>query len=543
MPDQTRARRIDLIVVSILAAFTILYASLAVPFDIPPFEDAAMLMRYTDHVANGHGMVWNIGERPVDGATDFLFVLTSAVLVFLGSPVGRAVRALGAVSHVLAVVLVYAVNRRVWHGSVLASAFSAAYLAVGTGLAYVAAYFGTPFFALAAAVTWALALWQIGQDAEERWVSIAFSLGGLVTALIRPEGAILALLMLLSIVLVRGAGNSRQTILAFALVFLVLGGAYFWWRWQYFGYPLPNPFYKKGGGFHSDSFQGSLLTVLRFGLPFVPAFIVGLRERSQRIRTAAFLLPVVGFAVCFALISDETNYGGRFQYAVLPLILMSWIPLVQRWKFSTDAAKEVASHCTIAAAVGFTLAALLYYSWSQNCHLTSFQRSCGAPYEADGRFDLGRLLSNYRGRGYVLATTEAGLLPYYSGWTAIDTWGLNDSRIAHEGDVTAAYLDQYKPHVIAFHAYFSPLVPPKLTKQNLEQDWFRMTITLKDYAEARGYVLAAAFGDSPYDTTYYYVRPDFEDSQKITNLISGMERYYWFTTGKRSINYAALERP
>jgi ADP-heptose:LPS heptosyltransferase len=20
------------------------------------------------------------------------------------------------------------------------------------------------------------------------------------------------------------------------------------WRWQYFGYPLPNPFYKKGGG-------------------------------------------------------------------------------------------------------------------------------------------------------------------------------------------------------------------------------------------------------------------------------------------------------
>ena len=70
-----------------------------------------------------------------------------------------------------------------------------------------------------------------------------------------------------------------------------------------------------------------------------------------------------------------------------------------------------------------------------------------------------------------------------------------------------------------------------------------MTITLKDYAEARGYVLAAAFGDSPYDTTYYYVRPDFEDSQKITNLISGMERYYWFTTGKRSINYAALERP
>ncbi len=150
------------------------------------------------------------------------------------------------------------------------------------------------------------------------------------------------------------------------------------------------------------------------------------------------------------------------------------------------------------------------------------------------------MLSEYQGKGYVLATSEAGLLPFYSNWPAIDAWGLNDEWIAHHGDITAQYLELHKPDVIVFHAYFSPLVPPRLIPKNLSQDWFRMTITLKDYAEAHGYILAAAFGDSPYETHYYYVRPDFPDSAKIVHDLSTMKNYYWFATGRKAINYAAL---
>jgi hypothetical protein len=72
-------------------------------------------------------------------------------------------------------------------------------------------------------------------------------------------------------------------------------------------------------------------------------------------------------------------------------------------------------------------------------------------------------------------TTEAGLLPYYSGWTAVDTWGLNDQFIAHNGGLTVEYLDQYKPHIIMFHDYYSPLVPPKLTEANLSQPTYNWT--------------------------------------------------------------------
>ncbi len=424
-----------------------------------------------------------------------------------------------------------------------------------------AAYFGTPFFALAAASTWTLGLLLIREHhppeiigtTERRenaaegphvGLTLAFALSGLITGLIRPEGVILASLMLLAIIIMRGLKNSTSIIVTFGAVFLLLGGAYFLWRWNYFGYPLPNPFYKKGGsGLHWDSYHNSLLNLLRLCLPMAVAFILGFRSSETTKRTIAYLIPILGFACAFILISDEMNYGARFQYALLPIALMSWSPLVRGLSFSWPYQFSGRERSVYFIALIGISASLVYYSWFQNCFLTSYQQTCATAYERDGRYEMGKLLAEFRGKGYTIATTEAGLLPYYSGWNAIDTWGLNDQFIAHNGGLTVEYLDQYKPEVIMFHDYYSPLVPPKLTEANLAQKWFGMTITMKQYAEANGYVLAAVFGDSPYDTHYYYVRTDFEDSERLIEQISTLKNYYWPTTGKRSINYAGYTEP
>lgn len=550
-------RLLELFSPLLLLAAALYYAWRFVDFSIPPFEDAAMLMRYAQNFAGGHGIVWNIGEPPVDGATDFLFMIASAALIKLGFTVGQAVRGLGFASHLAAVLLVYFVNRRIHKADVFLSFFSGLYLAVGTGLTYVAAYFGTPFFALAAASTWTLGLLLMKRENPPFGLNLAFALSGLVTGLIRPEGVILAALMLIAVVILRGIRNSIAIVTVFAGVFLLLGGAYFLWRWDYFGYPLPNPFYKKGGGgLHRDSFNGSLLNTLRMCAPFVVAFVLGLRSTETTKQVVAYLIPVIGFAASFILISDEMNYGARFQYALLPIVLISWFPLVRDVGRAAPNASGGAyqglslpqqargrERSVLIAAAILASAGIICYSWFQNCFFGSNQPSCTTPYAADGRLDVARLLSNYRGKGYIIATTEAGLLPYYSGWTAIDTWGLNDRFIAHNGGLTTEYLDKYKPHIIMFHDYYSPLVPPKLTEANLAQPWFRMTITMKEYAEANGYVLAAVFGDSPYDTHYYYVRPDFADSAMIVKQISTMKKYYYPTTGKKAINYAGYEEP
>ena len=132
----------DLLISVLLIASTLYYASRYVDFSIPPFEDAAMLMRYAQHLAQGYGIVWNIGEHPLDGATDFLFMVASAALIKLGLTVGQSVRGIGFISHILTVLIVYWTNRRINNSNIPFSFLSGLYLVVGTGLSYVAAYFG-----------------------------------------------------------------------------------------------------------------------------------------------------------------------------------------------------------------------------------------------------------------------------------------------------------------------------------------------------------------------------------------------------------------
>jgi hypothetical protein len=538
-------RRIDSLAAVALVAAVAIYAAVFVDFNVPPFEDAAMLMRYAQHLASGQGIVWNVGGPPVDGATDFLFMVAAAGLIKLGLAIGRSVRLLGLGAHVMTVLLVYWVNRRVWQAGIFPALGTALYLAVGTGAWYVAAFFGTPVFAFLAALTWAFALLIVQSEQPSTGLAILFSVAGLLTGFTRPEGVVLAASMLAAILLLKGWKHSRRVVAAFAVVFMVFGGAYFAWHWRYFGYPLPNPYYKKGGGLlHWDSFWESIGNLIRFAGPFAIAFLLGLRSRRTRRLTVAFVIPLLLFACSFVLVSNETNFGGRFQYALWPLVLMSYYPLVagigRELGLSWPGARNLMGRVAWALAVLLILYGLLRYSAQQSCVLTSSQKSCGVAYEADGRYDLANLLSEYQGKGYVLATSEAGLLPLYSNWDAVDAWGLNDPWIAHHGDITEAYLDTYKPQLIVFHAYFSPLVPPRINEKNLAQDWFRMTITLMNYAESHGYRLAAAFGDSPYEAHYYYVRADFPDSERIFRQISTMKSYFWYATGRKAINYADI---
>jgi len=151
---------------------------------------------------------------------------------------------------------------------------------------------------------------------------------------------------------------------------------------------------------------------------------------------------------------------------------------------------------------------------------------------ADGNAAVARMLRDYAAKGYTMAVSEAGLLPFYSRWRAIDTWGLNDPEIAHAGSITEERLAWERPHLIAFHAYFSPLVPPEVNNT-----WDAMVLKLKDYAEKRGYVLAAVFGETPYDTQHYYVRPDFPDSAEIIRRIRATP-YIQMSTGRACFNYA-----
>jgi arabinofuranosyltransferase len=509
------------------------YAVRFYDFSLPPTEDAAMLMRYSEHLAQGFGIVWNVGEKPVDGATDFLFMVVLAGLARAGLALETAARLVGLASHALTVIVVYAGTRKLFGAHYLLAFFSALYLAIGPAISLIAVEFGTPFFALFAATSWYLA-YKLLKD-PSHLTSVLFALSGLTLGLIRPEGVWLSALMLAAVVFMTGWEKSKTIILWWVGIVVVIGGIYFIWHWSYFGYPLPNPFYKKGaGGPYWDGLLSSIKNVTLLTLPFLWVFIPGLLSRAFR-PTVFALIPIVGFTGIWVLLSSEANDGGRFQYAVLPLVLISWVPLLQGlapdWILPGYLALEKRRRVLAVAFVICAACVAIVYRHGKNLFLIPL----------DSRYDVAVLMNKYKQPGYTIATSEAGLLPFYSEWRAVDTWGLNDQWIAHNGAITESYLDGFKPQVIMFHAYFSAVAPVPRSDGPQGASWTAMVLTLKDYAEKNGYVLAADYGLTPYDTFYYYVRADFPESAEIVKGIRAM-RYVILGSPTAGINYAPVSQ-
>jgi hypothetical protein len=326
--------------------------------------------------------------------------------------------------------------------------------------------------------------------------------------LIRPEGVFLGALMLASIVYMRGIENSGRLVISFAGLFTTLGLSYFLWHWAYFGYCLPNAFYVKGGGhFHYTGLHDSVRNVLDLCLPFLVVLVFGWFSAPRTRRESVFaLIPIAGFTLLWGLLSSRMDFYARFQYAALPIVLLSW-PVVLRlaWRYwempcfarwPTERRRKAAAFLAVMAAgvLGFQLRAY----------------RVGLP--RDFHYDVGLILREYRNKGYTLVTTEAGLVPLISEWRTVDAWGLNDRTLAHRASIDEAYLDAHPPQVIEVHEESSPGSTPDDASE--DRRWTATVTALESYVQRRGYKLAAVAG-SRQDAFCFYVQPGFADGDQI----------------------------
>ena len=602
--------RTDVLFVAALAALTAVYWGLLFDFARAPFEDAAMLMRYAVHVSQGHGVVWNVGEAPVDGATDFLFMALVAGLAKAGVGPEAATRGLGFVSHALTVLLVYAGIVRYAGGHRWLAFFSAAFVALGPGLRYVEAYFGTPFFACLGTLTWFLAL-AIMVGTPTRTLSLGFALAAFATGLARPEGVFLSIIILVAIVYAKGWRASAATVAGFLVVFAVGGGSYLAWRKIYFGYWLPNPFYAKGGGeLHASVLVQSVWNVVTLLLPLLPAFMLAavasvatlvktalmirllrpaalamlalfalgllrtshpghqllvlgryspayalvlgawlggacaalgvdawVRRRhlsrvaggpglgttfvlhgpSLRRWTVIALIPLLGFTAIWLMIQDFMNYLMRFQYALMPIAFMAWpLPFAHGLE-SSRTLPSITRRRRLTALVLGAAVLMASIAWQRSLMVVRGRFH-------DGRIDMALMLHEYASRGYTMATTEAGLLPYYSEWDAIDVYGYNDRWIAHHG-LSEEYLDRRHPELIVVAGTF----PLQGGRPAIE--------VLKHYVARNDYLLAAAYGGDRHKVHYYYVRRGFADANVLVTRIRSLD-YVWYMSDEPAIDFA-----
>jgi len=368
-----------------------------------PAEDAMILFSYSRNLAT-HGAITFFACGPrTEGATDFAWMalIAGAMRVGLDPYWFSAVVNVGALLG-LAAVLLRIARVRVSTLRVLAIAGSAA-------------LFPQIFAAAAgfAVLPDAFLLTTVTLLVIERRVAWA-SLAALVFCLFRPDGVVFMLPLLAYTVI--SSKQKRAESMKVTAFFLVPGLSYFAWRAHYFGELFPLPFLVKSdarralGLVVAHSMQQSLKYLLFDAAVLMPWVLL----RGFRPRYLFVSLIAVPTAFYWVMRLDQ-NIGDRFFY-YLPLAVA--ILLATHWQQTPPSSRRTVLHVGL---VGWLfLIAMPFYREFRTFRDMQFSESKDIAQEL-------RIMPEHG----LMITTEAGFLPYYSGWSTYDPWGLNTPVFAH----------------------------------------------------------------------------------------------------------------
>jgi uncharacterized membrane protein (GlpM family) len=440
------------------AAIAILGGLLAVPpilvqlLGVWTIDDAYISFRYALNALNGHGFVFNVGER-VEGYTNFLWVALFVPVLALGVAPAAAAQFFTLLFAQLGGALVWSAARRrygAWPAAgalalLMASTPFILWTARGSGME-------TALFSL-------LLLAGVVACIERR-VGVAGLLLGLA-AMTRPEGVLAATLCGAFLVLPALVGVLRREqpirravadvpwrdIGRLASGFLVIFAPYYLWRYSYYGYPLPNTFYAKVGATGAQVVRGAqyaaefaaaqwpLLLILLLGalawllVQRATTRPAGRPAAYERPQLPAALLPAL---LCCMYAAYIIAVGGdhfpifRFFVPLLPLMAL----------LCAAALAQIAARMPRAAAAPALITlVLLSVSWQApqlyaSRTLNAASGVWGEQSVVDKNREIGLWLRDNTAPDTLVATGIAGALAYYSERPVLDTLGLNDLHIA-----------------------------------------------------------------------------------------------------------------
>lgn len=387
-------------------------------------DDAFISFRYARHLAEGHGLVWNLGHR-VEGYTNFLWTVLVAVGLKLGVPAQFSSTALTLAMLVAFVVGATALlSREGW------VAVTPTVLAVSAPFSE----FGTSGLeALPAAVAVAFsALWL--RDARLRPWAAWWALGA---ALLRPDHALF--LALLGLVQLRAGKKAVLHTLAAGLTGVA------WWcaRWAYYGEFFPNTFHAKASGtnwpqglvFFTDL---ALTTQVWLALPLV--LFVGVLLLVRRQRPTAFGLYATMGAALFTLY--VTSVGGDFmeyRFGLTPLALFAvWADdVVGRWVTSRPTGRVlrlVACVALLPLGVSVSLVAPGEKVWHLSRESSFYRVTRFSPLDvASGSFTIAQKLGRLPEAGASappVVVGAIGMVGALTRLTIIDPLGLTNPIVA-----------------------------------------------------------------------------------------------------------------
>ncbi len=412
-------------------------------------DDALISLQYARNLANGHGLVFNLGER-VEGYTNFLWVGLLAALFPLSHLGLDFVHVATGASIALAaadVALVVAVGRILWGNRWLPALF-----AVGLCLAD-NAYSVWAIQALEGHLLlfWMLLslwlLWGTRLRARALWAGLCLA----AAVMTRPDAALFAVSVVGSeaLAVVRrpdastglrrdGLPASARTWLAVAGASALVYGAYFLWRYEYFGFLLPNTFYLKAEGLRGEAFARGREYVTSFAQE--RAWVPLLALASILFVRSRLVLALLGWLVLHTAyvvyVGGDFYPGHRFLLVAIPVCGLLGGRVVAGLQDALASGlgrigprARRAGDVLAWTAVAATLALLTERGLELGPAKTEIAR-WGARVDATKRFM--EWLGARRPEGASIVAGDIGSAGYYAGLHVYDYYGVIDPEVAHK---------------------------------------------------------------------------------------------------------------
>ena len=404
-----------------LAVLLLAGVLLALRFRHHTCDDAFISFRYARNLVEGRGLVFNPGER-VEGYTNFLWVMLSALPIAFGhGPVGFS-RAVGLAAHLAAITGVFCAARRLTTRPLLAFAGALLFALSPAAAVWATAGLETPLFA--ALVTWGVffALGGIRRDAACRPRPVIAALLLAAATLARPEGLLIGLLV------AAGAALPARRRLVFLGVLVAALLPWLAWRTVYYGDLLPNTFHAKVG-----------LSVAQVGrgVRYLVAFLaecgswtvasIALGSTRARRDPEARLLLAVAVPYLLYIVAVGGDFMPMYRFFV-PIAGLLAVLLVAGLDALLEA-RAPAARAANAWAAALVIACSLACSWPAFAG-ASFEYVRQDQHEVETWRRIGLWFRDHAAPGDSIALVPVGAVPFYSGLETIDLLGLNDRTIA-----------------------------------------------------------------------------------------------------------------
>jgi hypothetical protein len=276
-------------------------------------DDAYIECRYALNFARGHGLVFNVGETPVEGITSFAWTLWLALWAYLHAPI-LAMAKITSAAAVLGVVWLVGAHARL-RG---ADPQIARWLAATNATLLVFGQSGMEQAACACAVA-------AGAYAFERggWGNALGFIALAVGATLRPE---VHLLVALAAPLALLPGRRVRGAVGLVAAALLLGGVH-WARWRIYGSLVPNTALVKAASIDVRAGLHSLGEVALTSLLGVSMVLAVDEARRRRDAVALFgAAALIGFAIYVVRVGRDEMSLGRLYLPVAPLAFVLAAP-------------------------------------------------------------------------------------------------------------------------------------------------------------------------------------------------------------------------